>query len=102
MQEVSRAELDALCRERRTFALFVYTPMCGTCQLAKRMLTVAQEALPAVPVYQINLNGTPSVAERWQITSVPALLLFADGEPRERHFALHSAPFLYEVLQSLA
>ena len=30
------AEATAPNRERRKTVLYVYTPMCGTCQLAKR------------------------------------------------------------------
>ena len=101
MQEVSLAELESWCQEQRSFALFVYTPMCGTCKLAGRMLSVAQEALPEAALYQVNLNGAPALAERWHITSVPALLLFADGTLAERHYALHSVGFLYDVLKRI-
>ncbi|WP_421617783.1 thioredoxin family protein [Brevibacillus sp. TJ4] len=101
MQELAQAELEKWCREQRTFALFVYTPMCGTCKLAARMLDVAQEALPQAEIYQINVNGSPGIATHWQITSVPALLLFVDGQLAERHYALHSVGFVFDVLKSI-
>lgn len=101
MRELRIEELDQLCAGKRSFALFVYTPMCGTCKLAERMLTVTLEALPNAPVYRINLNTSPASAERWQITSVPALLLFEEGTASERHYAIQSVGFLYEVLRPL-
>lgn len=102
MQELTIAELDRLCAERKQpFALFVYTPMCGTCKLAERMLTVTTEALPNAPVYRININTAPSLAKRWQVKSVPALLLLDKGKVYECHYAIHSVGFLFDVLRTL-
>ena len=102
MREVSQAELEKVCREGHTFALFVYTPLCGTCKLAKRMLTVVEAALPTARVYQLDVNLSVQVAKHWQISSVPALLLFVGGELKERHYALQSVGYLYDILRSMA
>ncbi|MCQ8147219.1 thioredoxin, partial [Weissella confusa] len=36
------AEATALIENEEKTVLYVYTPMCGTCQLAKKMLTVVE------------------------------------------------------------
>ncbi|MFA4133059.1 MULTISPECIES: thioredoxin family protein [unclassified Brevibacillus] len=102
MQELSSIELIQYLQEKESVALFVYTPMCGTCKLAARMLGIIQEALPAVPLYQLNVNTTPALAEQWQVTSVPALLIFQRNELVARHYAIQSVGFLYDVLKPLA
>lgn len=101
MEELNMAEVERRCAEIQTFALFVYTPMCGTCKLAERMLEVTHEALPTAPLYKINLNTAAPLAEKWQITSVPALIIFNRGEIQETHYAMQSVGFLFEVLQPL-
>lgn len=103
MQEIDTATLHRLCQQNRPFALFIYTPMCGTCKLAERMLFVAREALSGqLPLYRLNINTAPALAERLQITSVPALFLFCGEQVTGRHYALHSVGFLYDVLKTLA
>ncbi len=57
------------------FALFVHTPLCGTCLAARRMLTVAAEIVPEVPIMAANINVMPDMAQRFQIESVPCLLI---------------------------
>jgi len=102
LQEISVMDLNASLEKEQSFAVFVYTPMCGTCKLAERMLGVTNEALPAISIYKLNINLAQGLAERFMITSVPALLLFQNGKLLERHFAIQSVGFLYEVLKPLA
>ncbi|WNC12219.1 thioredoxin family protein [Brevibacillus brevis] len=99
MQEWKAEEFSRAVEEKLTFVLFIYTPMCGTCKLAERMLSVTLEALPAVNARSININLAPDMARMWEITSVPALLLFREGELIERHYAIQSAAFLFERLK---
>lgn len=101
MQEMTAEQFGQRIQQQETFALFVYTPMCGTCKLAERMLAVVCEALPQVDVCRLNVNTAPQIASQWEIRSVPALLLFRAGELRERHFAMQSAGFLFERLKGL-
>jgi hypothetical protein len=56
------------------FALFVHTPLCGTCRAARTMLEVVAAMMPAWTVVAANLNFMPGLAERWRIGSVPCLL----------------------------
>ncbi|MED1857880.1 thioredoxin family protein [Brevibacillus reuszeri] len=101
LQEISAAELHDCIKKEQSFALFVFTPMCGTCKLAERMLEVTSEALPAIVIKKLNINVAHGLAEQLMITSVPALLLFQKGELVARHFAIQSVAFLYEVLKPL-
>lgn len=102
MEELHMDKLDERLAAKESFVLFVYTPMCGTCKITGQMLRVVEAALPAVAIYQINLNTSPSLAEKWQITSVPALLLIQSGQVQERHYALHSVAHLYDLLKSFS
>ncbi len=61
-------------------ALFVHTPLCGTCKAARRMLEVAAAMLPDLPMAEANLNVMPDLAQAFRIESVPCLLIKrADG-----------------------
>lgn len=101
MQEIKVEQFQQQVEQKHSFALFIYTPMCGTCKVAKRMLHIVCEALPQADVYQMNINTAPNVASQWEISSVPALLLFREGVLAERHFAMQSVGFLFEHLKVL-
>ncbi|QRG65108.1 thioredoxin family protein [Brevibacillus choshinensis] len=101
MQEIKVEQFIQQLEQKRTFALFLYTPMCGTCKLAERMLTITLELTPKLSAFEMNINTVPKLAQEWEISSVPALLLFREGVLIERHYAMQSVGFLYERLKDL-
>lgn len=54
--------------------IFVHTPLCGTCKVARRMLEIVQEMKPGLPIYEVNANLVPETLQAWRIQSIPALL----------------------------
>jgi thioredoxin-like negative regulator of GroEL len=102
VKEVTAAEIEQkLAMEPKPFAVFFYSPLCGTCKLAERMLAVVEETIPDVPLFRANINGMPEWAKRWRVSSVPALFLFSHGQVAARHYALRSVDFLYQLLKPL-
>ena len=82
-------------------AIYMYTPLCGTCQLAGKMLDIAKEVLPAIQLEKVNLNYAKEMAEEYQVESVPCLILVKDSQVEEKIYAFHSVPFLVERLSSI-
>lgn len=60
---------------RGPLAVFVNTPLCGTCKVARRMLDIAAEMMPSLPLVEANLNLIPELATTFFIESVPCLLI---------------------------
>jgi len=99
--ELSKAELnDVLKKSTETMGIYFYTPLCGTCKLAERMLIIVAELLPQLPLYQCNINFMPDVARDWRIESVPCLAVIEGGELSHKEYALQSVPYLHERLKS--
>ncbi|CAI6081332.1 thioredoxin family protein [Cohnella sp. JJ-181] len=70
-----RSWRQAIDEREGAIALYVYTPLCGTCAVAKRMLEVAEASLPDVRIDTADINLMPGLAEAYKIESVPCLLL---------------------------
>jgi thioredoxin 1 len=86
--------------EKRTFTLYVYTPFCGTCKLAKRMLDIFIQTYGGnTSILQVNIQYIPKFREQLQISSVPALFLFENGQIKNVTYAFHSIAELVDVLQ---
>ncbi|WP_243290392.1 thioredoxin family protein [Bacillus sp. FJAT-47783] len=101
MVELSEQQLQNIENEEQ-FILYLYTPLCGTCQLAKKMLTVVDTAIPSLNIFMKDLNYIPTYAEKWEIESVPCLLVFQKGEIIMKKYAFHSIEHLYETLKAYA
>jgi thioredoxin 1 len=80
-------------------AVYLYTPMCGTCQVAGKMMEVVKKLPQSFHFDKVNLNYLPQFAEEQSIESVPCLLLYQHAKERERIYAFHSVPYLYEMLK---
>lgn len=101
MEEKTKEEIKIFLEEERTGYLYFYTPMCGTCQVASKMLTVIEQLLPGVSSGKADLNYMPEMAERFEIESVPCLILLREGEEQEKIYAFQSVLYLHEKLKEL-
>ncbi|WP_040224652.1 thioredoxin family protein [Bhargavaea cecembensis] len=84
--------------EDGTAAFYLYTPLCGTCQVASRMLGVTEQLLPDLSIGKADLNYHEEIAVKYGVESVPCLLIAREGEPVEKVYAFRSVPYLYEKL----
>ncbi|MGN9866499.1 thioredoxin family protein [Bacillus swezeyi] len=100
MQELQERELKQL--EQKTCLLYLYTPFCGTCQLAGRMLEVVDNMLADVPFYKNNLNYSPTFAKQHEIESVPCFILYKNGRIVKKEYAFHSVSHLYDTIKQNA
>ncbi len=82
-------------------ALYLYTPMCGTCQVAGKMLDVVEATNIGLPIKRVNLNYYETIAREFEIESVPCLLLFKDGKLKKKIYAFQSVPYIYEEIRSV-
>lgn len=101
MQELLENNREILLANEETKFLYLYTPLCGTCQVAGKMLSVVEQLLPEHKWLKADLNYVPTLAEQYSIESVPCLLVLRNDELVKKIYAFQSVPFLYESLRSL-
>ncbi|MRX72019.1 thiol reductase thioredoxin [Bacillus lacus] len=97
MKELTQPEIAAHMDDE-VFFLYLFAPMCGTCQLAKKMLLVVEEMQKDTNLYSSNLNYLPNEAKQWEIESVPCLLIFHSGAIVKKIYAFHSIQHLSEII----
>lgn len=93
-------ELKSLLIKEQLVTTLVYTPTCGTCQVAKKMLEVIKVAKPDLLITMMNLNYNANLAEDFEIMSVPCILIYSDGKLVEKIYAFESVPYLYKKITS--
>lgn len=99
MDQWTRSQWEQSVQQNEKSALFIYTPMCGTCDVAKRILNVIEELLPDLPIGMANINYLENLAQDLKIESVPCLLVSNNGQLQQKIYAFQSVPFLYEMLK---
>jgi thioredoxin-like negative regulator of GroEL len=99
MNEWNQTDFVDFLEKKSTGLIYFYTPLCGTCQLASKMLQVVEE-LVDTPMGKMNLNFYPQLAKDLAIESVPCLLIVRDGKVVEMLYAFHSVPYLLDKIKT--
>ena len=98
MEEWNKQQWQAIAQSNVKTAFYLYTPMCGTCAVASKMMDVLEQLLPHLPMGKANVNYMEQFAYEEKIESVPCLLITEEGRIVEKIYAFQSVPFLYELL----
>lgn len=84
--------------EKEHYLLYVHTPFCGTCQLARSMLSKIETVHKENIFYEMNASLHPEFMQDNQIESVPCLLIKESNEVKEKVYAFKSIPHIYTFL----
>ena len=52
---------------------------CGPCQMFKPILDTLSEEIPE-PILSVNIDESPELAEKYNVSGIPCLVLLKDGE----------------------
>jgi thioredoxin 1 len=100
MNDWEQEQLEGFMNQKNTGCIYLYTPFCGTCQVASKMLSVVEELMPDLSIGKINLNYRQDLAHDWQIESVPCLVFIKEGRIVTKVYTFHSVPNLIDKIKT--
>jgi thioredoxin 1 len=84
--EISDANFEGLVLRSKTPVLVdFWAAWCAPCRvLAPRVEAIAAKRANSARFVKLNVDDSPAIAQRYAIRGIPTLILFQDGEEKER------------------
>ena len=80
IRDITEAEFDASVRTGKVVVDF-WATWCGPCKMQGALLEQKLvSAHPEIEVLKVDVDAQPALAARFEVMSIPTLLLYKDGE----------------------
>jgi thioredoxin 1 len=73
-----------------------WAPWCGPCKAIEPALDELAQTTDKVDFVKLDIDENPSIADRYGVLSLPTVILFADGEPRETVYGARPKKHFYK------
>ena len=88
-----------LIKDVRPVIVDFHAVWCAPCKMQSPILKdVAAELGDKIKVIKIDIDQNPELASRYNIQSVPTLMIFKNGEIKYKQAGVHSRPQLMEII----
>lgn len=91
LRELRVEELE----EKENYLLYIYTPFCGTCHVARSFLEKIEQTHQQDIFYEMNASLYPQFMQEYKIESVPCLLIKNQHKIKEKIYTFHSVSNIY-------
>lgn len=83
----------------QTVLVDFWAPWCGPCRMQTPILEEFSKENPAIKVVKVNVDDNAEISERYNIMSIPSLMVFKNGQLVNKAIGLQSKANLAELVK---
>lgn len=99
--EADDSNFDELVLQHDTPCLVdFWAPWCGPCKMLMPTITAAAERWAGkVRIVKVNVDNSPNTAGKYNVRSIPTLMVFHNGEMKQSQLGMMSAADLDRMIE---
>ncbi|WP_027123942.1 thioredoxin [Mycoplasmoides pirum] len=78
-------EFDELIKNNEVVIVDFYADWCGPCKMMAPFFEELSKEMTSITFAKLNVDELNDLAESFEITSIPTLIVFKNGKQSERH-----------------
>lgn len=99
--ELTSANFDATVNEKGITLVDFWATWCGPCQMQGPVVEELAETRKDIRVGKVNVDKEGALTREFQVTNIPSLLFFKDGDLVKKEIGFHSMEEIEEIIRSL-
>ncbi|MCG6187704.1 thioredoxin [Maribellus maritimus] len=95
-------KFQSIIKSKRPVLVDFYADWCGPCKQVPQILKEVKEDLKdKVRIIKVNVDRNPFIASKYQIKSIPTLIIFQNGMPQWTGVGVRHASELKEIIKDI-
>lgn len=90
---------DTITQSSSPVLVDFWAAWCGPCSMLSPIVEQLAEEHPEIAFGKVNVDEAPEIAQRYQISAIPTLLLFRGGKPVDMSVGVKSKAELEKFLK---
>jgi thioredoxin 1 len=78
-----------------------WAPWCGPCKMMTPIIEKIAEDNTEIIVGKVNIDKSQSIAQKFNVLSIPTILIMKDGEPMEQTVGVVSASTILQKIEKV-
>lgn len=75
-----------------------FADWCGPCKMLSAVLDKLKEENPDINFFKVNVDDNPQLAEQFEVSSIPNIVFFRNGEAVDRSVGFKTFQQLQDVI----
>ena len=90
VKEITDANVNDIITNNKKLVIDCYAPWCGPCRMLSPIIDELASERGEVTFYKLNVDDNEKTALKYGIMSIPTLLIFENGELKNKSVGLKS------------